>query len=787
MFTQPNALKINANALRLFNVFSILTTMFVFTSQAKAGYSVLGGAPVSQGRMIISEVDFEEIKKQDPTAKPSFALKETRVEADISGVLARVRVSQVFRNPFSNPMEAVYLFPLPENSAVDAYSFQIGERLIVGEVKAREEARQEYQRAKTEGRKAALLEQERANIFTQSVANIPANSEVVIHLEYVQSLEVDEDRYMFRFPMVVAPRYMPGTPVARPNLGRGWARDTDQVPDASRITTQTPPDGKRSGNDVFITVKIEGGMPIQQIVPVTHEVDVQSLSETCSLVTLKNQSIIADQDFVLEYRLAGEQSTLASLVHRESQEQDGYVMLALQPKWSIESSEIASREVHLVLDISGSMNGPAISQMRLFAEKVLDHLNSQDSFQVVAFNNRSVPFRPSAVHADEANIQAAKQFVRGLQPGGGTNLLSALEVALGGGHDEASRPRYLFLMTDALVGNDHSVLQYVQASKFQDARVFPVAFGASPNDYLIRRAAEIGRGFSMQVTNHDNATAIAEHFNELTSLPYMTDLQIDWGGLSVQDQVPARLPDLYAGKPLIVLGRYPRSGAGTVTLKGNVLGEAVQMELELELPDQEDGHDSLGTIWARQRIRQIWNRDVGKQTAAGKAEITQLGLTHQLVTQYTSFIAVEKELTDPPEEKLVSEVVSGEPPEEAQKVEPGKRNPLSKNADPNQKTSPKTSVSGSPASRSGSSASRPQAAQAPRQASAPGRTSSTAPPSGQRRAPAGGSVFSGSGSGSSGSGGGPIGPFTALFSLAGAGAAAMMKRRRAAEKLEKAS
>ncbi|MDB4331826.1 VIT domain-containing protein, partial [bacterium] len=206
MFTQPNALKINANALRLFNVFSILTTMFVFTSQAKAGYSVLGGAPVSQGRMIISEVDFEEIKKQDPTAKPSFALKETRVEADISGVLARVRVSQVFRNPFSNPMEAVYLFPLPENSAVDAYSFQIGERLIVGEVKARAEARQEYQRAKTEGRKAALLEQERANIFTQSVANIPANSEVVIHLEYVQSLEVDEDRYMFRFPMVVAPR-----------------------------------------------------------------------------------------------------------------------------------------------------------------------------------------------------------------------------------------------------------------------------------------------------------------------------------------------------------------------------------------------------------------------------------------------------------------------------------------------------------------------------------------------------------------------------------------------------
>jgi len=271
---------------------------------------------------LISDEDYQRVQipetKSSSKQGPLFQLRETRVEAEISGVLARVRVSQVFQNPFSDSLEALYVFPLPENSAVDAYSLQIGERLIVGEVKEREEARQVYQQARQEGRKAALLEQERANIFTQSVANIPANSEVVIHLEYVQPLEVDDDRYLYRFPMVVGSRYIPGTPVNRPNVGRGWARDTDLVPDASRITTPRLPEGMRNGSDVSITVTVDGAMPIQEITPVTHELDISRQSETKSVVSLKNQSVIPDQDFVFEYRLASEQTTLASMVHRAS-------------------------------------------------------------------------------------------------------------------------------------------------------------------------------------------------------------------------------------------------------------------------------------------------------------------------------------------------------------------------------------------------------------------------------------------------------------------------------------
>jgi Ca-activated chloride channel family protein len=783
--------------LSLIGCLSATLAMLFGSGPACAGYSVLGGAPVTQGQMLISDEDYQRVHipetKSSSKQGPLFQLRETRVEAEISGVLARVRVSQVFQNPFSDSLEALYVFPLPENSAVDAYSLQIGERLIVGEVKEREEARQVYQQARQEGRKAALLEQERANIFTQSVANIPANSEVVIHLEYVQPLEVDDDRYLYRFPMVVGSRYIPGTPVNRPNVGRGWARDTDLVPDASRITTPRLPEGMRNGSDVSITVTVDGAMPIQEITPVTHELDISRQSETKSVVSLKNQSVIPDQDFVFEYRLASEQTTLASMVHRASAQKGGYVMLALQPKWSVEQNEIAPREVNLVLDISGSMRGQPISQLRQFATEVLDALNPQDTFQIIAFSQSARAFRASAIPADAANVAAGKDFIRNLNPSGGTNLLSALQLALGKQQEEDAAARYLFLMTDALVGNDHGILGYLREQQFQDARVFPIAFGAAPNDYLIKRAAEIGRGFSMQITNQDNPVAIAKQFNALTNSPYMTDLQIDWGDLVVEDQVPERLPDLFSGKPLIVLGRYDQSGSSKVVLRGNVQGNAVELELDLELPELEPAHDSIGSVWARQRIRQIWNQNVGKETSQSRAEITALGLQHQLVTAYTSFIAVEKELEQPLDGKLVMETESDESSKETgvtasdsssvknQTVD-SKKQAAKKSvqqAVANQTQHDTTASTTKPAATPAAPASRSAAPVTPSTSSSSGSapsysapSSATQQPAQYRSAPSGGF-----GAGSGRSGGGPIGPFSALLSLAGAGAAAMLRRK----------
>jgi Ca-activated chloride channel family protein len=715
---------------------SLVVSMLAGSTVVKAGYAVLNGAPITQGQLRIADADLERLQVRAASPTDRFLLKETRVEAEISGVVARVRVSQVFQNPYAERLEALYVFPLPENAAVDAYSFQTGETVITGEIKRREEAHKAYEQARDEGRKAALLEQERANVFSQSVANIPPGEEITVHIEYVQPLDVDGDRYVFRFPMVVGPRYIPGSPVNRPNLGRGWVRDTNQVPDASRITPQHLAPGMRNGNDVFISVTLDAGMPIQETLAVTHELDVNQTSETSATISLKNQSTIADKDFVLEYRLAGADTVLASLAHRGESSPEGYLMLVLQPKWNVEPTEYSAREVVLVLDTSGSMDGFAISQLRIFAQHLLDNINPQDNFRVVAFSDRPWAFRRDAVPANPANIEAAKQFVRSLSSGGGTEMLSALELALEPQRGESNQPRYLILMTDALVGDDDSILGYLQKPRFADARVFPVAFGAAPNDYLISRAAELGRGFSTQVTSHDNPAEIAKRVNEKTSKPYMTDLEIDWGGLSVKDLIPANLPDMYAGQPLVIMGRYDKPGSGDVTLRGNVLGQAVQMDLELELPERDEQHDSIGTLWARQRIRQIWNRDLGKETREGREQITQLGLTHHLVTQYTSFVAVEKELTDKVDGQLRSETVPVMLPEGMTEA-------------------------AAPATRIAQSTASQQRPYMPNYQAPSGPTSSSP----RRRSGGGG-------------GGGAIDPATAICSLAAIAVAAMRRRRR---------
>jgi len=626
---------------------------------AQAEYAMIRGIPVTQGQMRIAGPDLDRLQQAKPDAGDQFVLKETRVEAEISGVLARVRVEQVFENPYPERLEAIYIFPLPEDAAVDRYWFQVGEKVIRGVVMKRADARQEYERARTEGRKAALLEEERPDIFTQSVANIPPKQSVTVHLEYVHPVGIDGNRYLFRFPMVVGPRYIPGQPVGRPNVGRGWLPDTDQVPDASRVTPEPLPEGMRNGNDVKISVKLDAGMPIRSVAGVTHELEVKKPSETTASIQLKNQKTIADKDFVVEYRLAGEDTVLASLAHRGDKE--GYFALVLQPKAKIESAELTPREVILLLDSSGSMNGPSISQLRVFAEHVLEKLNPQDTFRIVAFNNTRWVFRDQALPATAENVAAGKAFIRQLQAGGGTEMLPALQTALGRNEAEQARVRYLVLVTDALVGNDDAILGYL--GQFADVRVFPVAVGAAPNHYLISRAAEIGRGFALQVTNQDNPVEMAGRFNAKIAVPYMTDVQIAWGTLKVRDVVPEVLPDLYSGRPLVLLGRYDEPGKGEITLKGNIHGQEVKTALTLSLPEKMPEHDSLGPLWAGQRIRQIWNRNVGRETPQVRDEITQLGLAHQLVTRYTSFVAVETEAAELAKGNLRTEVVQPMMPE----------------------------------------------------------------------------------------------------------------------------
>lgn len=632
-------------------------------SFAYADYVTLAGTPVTQGQMRVAEEKMEVINQTSPGATDLFILKDTKVEVEISGAIARVRLHQTFKNPYKDHLEAVYVFPIPEDAAVDGYSFKVGEQVVKGVVKEKEKARKEYDKAKNEGRKAGLLEQERPNIFTQSLANIPPNEEVVVSIQYVHPVEINGANYLFTFPMVVAPRYIPGNPINRSNVGRGWANDTDQVEDASRITTQYVPPGMRAGGDVSISVKVNAGLPINKITGVTHELITKKVSESEAQISLKAKSVIPNKDFVFEYKVGGQQITISSLTHKVNN--DGYFTLIVQPKHTVERKEVLPREVVLVLDKSGSMGGQPINQMRVFAEHVLTTLNPQDSFRVIAFDNHANVFEQHALDARPNNIARGKQFVRSISAGGGTNMLGAMQEALTNSSGENGQKKHLYLVivTDALVGNDSKILGLLKQSKFSHIRVYPVAMGPAPNDYLIKRAAELGRGFSMRITNQDNAHEIAKQFGQKINFPILTDIKIDWDGLKVTDVLPNPLPDLYADRPLVLVGRYKTPGKGNVKISGNLRGKAVTTKLPFDLPNEEKNNDSLGPVWARAKIKYLINEDLGNPSFLNRREITKLGIEHQLVTKYTSFVAVEIGKPNKKPNNLITRVVRSIVPE----------------------------------------------------------------------------------------------------------------------------
>ncbi|MBN2418831.1 MAG: VWA domain-containing protein [Deltaproteobacteria bacterium] len=651
----------------------IFICLFVFAGIAGADYVTLGGKPVTQGQMLIAANSMDRLKSSSvqPVNTDRFILEKTNVDVEITGVIARVRVQQLFTNPFNDRLETTYVFPLPENAAVDAYSFKIGEKVIKGVVKEKEEARKEYEQARNDGRKAGLLEQERPDIFTQSLVNIPPGASVTANIEYVHTLKIDGAHYLFSFPMVVAPRYIPGNQVSRNNVGRGWANDTDQVPDASRITPVTVPPGMRTGNDVEITVKVDAGMPVTNITGVTHELDIVNSFETTAVVKLKNGPVIPNKDFILEYRVGGDSTMLAFMTHRSGSD-DGYFSMVIQPKHNVEIKEVSPREVILLLDTSGSMQGVPLNQLKLFSEQVLATLNPQDYFNICAFSSSLKKLAQDSIAATESNINMGSNFIYNLQSNGGTEMLPAIKEILRPDSRELNLHRYVIIVTDALVGNDKTILNYLSKPEYSHLRVYPVAMGPAPNNFLIERAAEIGRGFSMRVTNQDNAAEMAKRLTSKISYPIMTDLAIDWGNLKVKDILPSPLPDLYADRPLIIIGRYEKPGVSDVHLKGNILGQKMETEFKVDLPEEQKDHDSLPVLWARARVRHLINAEIGNVSSETRNAVKDIGLKYQIVTDYTSFIAVERDIPENISSKLITQDVLTAIPEGMEHLFDGK-------------------------------------------------------------------------------------------------------------------
>ena len=521
----------------------------------------------------------------------------------------------------------------------------VGDRVVKGTIKKREEARAIYEAAKRRGNVAGLLDQERPNIFTQSVANILPGEKISITISYVQTLTYEGGVYSVVFPMVVGPRYIPGQPIAvdpppQP-LGGGWAYDTDDVPDASHITPPVLKPGTRSGHDLSLSVKIDAGVPIQRVQSTTHKIVVDHSRNSQAEVHLKEEATIPNKDFILTYAVAGEDIHDAVLTHRKGA--DGFFTLMLQPPDRLQTDKVTPKELVFVLDTSGSMSGFPIEKAKETMRLAINGLNPRDTFNLITFAGDTHVLFPEPVQATPSNVQKAQTFLSSRRGGGGTEMMKAIRMALDPS-DSQEHLRIVCFMTDGYIGNDMAIVGEIQ--KHQNARVFAFGIGSSVNRFLLDKMAEHGRGEVEYVGLQDDGSAAARRFHERVQHPLLTDIVIDWDDLDVSEVYPKRLPDLFSAKPLMIKGRYTTPGKATIRLRGKVAGHSIVRKIAVELPGFEPEHDVLATLWARTKIADLMSHDYNRiQQGNPKPEIrkaiTQLGLDYRLMTQFTSFVAVE--------------------------------------------------------------------------------------------------------------------------------------------------
>lgn len=554
-------------------------------------------------------------------------LKHTGVHARISGFLSRVTVTQEFESPFPEAIEAVYTFPLPEHSAVDDMMMLVGGRTVRGVIKRREEARAIYDAARNRGQAAALLDQERPNIFTQSVANIRPGDKVKITISYVETLRYEGGSYEFVFPMVVGPRYIPAN-----------------LPDAGRITPPVTPPGTRAGHDISVEVAVDAGVAVANLQTPSHDTVVSRPNAHEALVRLKNRSEIPNRDFRLRYDVAGPKLQDALLAH--SGARGGFFTLILQPPERVLPQEITPKEIVFVLDTSGSMSGFPIEKAKEAMRLAIAGLHPDDTFNLITFAGETHVLFPAPVRATPENLHQAEQFLLSRRGGGGTEMMKAIRAALAPSESQ-SHVRVVCFMTDGYVGNDMEILGEIQ--RYPNARVFSFGIGDSVNRLLLDNMARYGRGEVEYVALNSDGSAAARRFHERVRTPLLTDISIDWGGLPVADVYPSRIPDLFAARPLIVHGRFTSAARGVIRLAGKQAGRPYRREIAVELPASEARHDVLAALWARTRVADLMSRDwMGMQRGAPPAElreaIVKLGLEFRLMTQFTSFVAVEERI-----------------------------------------------------------------------------------------------------------------------------------------------
>lgn len=554
-------------------------------------------------------------------------LKHTDVRADITGYVASVAVTQQYHNPFSSKIEAVYVFPLPHNAAVNEFLMTIGDRKIRGVIRERAEAERIYAQAKSQGYVASLLTQERPNIFTQSVANIEPGKQIDIHINYYHTLAYDDGAYEWHFPMVVGPRFNPPA---------GLLTSVSKSPAPVKNPTYLRPD-QRSGHDISLAVHLNAGVKVEELDVPTHRTTSHKEGNLAD-ITLASDDAIPNKDFVLRYRVAGDHLKSALLATRD--DRGSYFTLMLYPPASLNNLPRKPLELVYVLDCSGSMEGRPLAQAKAAIRTALTRMGPDDTFQIIKFSNDADLMSPTPLAASRQNIAKALRYLD--QPyggGGGTMMLEGITKSLDFPHDE-SRLRFVCFLTDGFIGNEAEILGQIHA-RLGSSRIFSFGVGSSVNRYLLDHMAKMGRGVVAYLDLKQDAEPVMNAFFDRISHPALTDLSIDWGGLHATDVFPADLPDLFVGRPVILTGRFTGNGVASVKIKGKVGNETEAIPLTLNLDTVAGTNPALRPIWARQKIADLADRSTWDTTTDFTTPIRALALEHNLMSPFTAFMAVD--------------------------------------------------------------------------------------------------------------------------------------------------
>lgn len=611
----------------------------------------------------LSDVGAGSLLLQSEQGYQPFVRSGANFQVQVNGLVSRVTLRQEFTNPGQDWVEAIYVLPLPDDSAVDHMRITIGERVIEGQIREKAEAKRIYTQAKAEGKRAGLLEQQRPNLFSTRVANIGPGETVAVELTFLHTLHYDQSGFSLRLPMTITPRYIPGEPLpeqlAQPL--QGWSFPTTEVPDAHLIT---PPQTHQAPVDQLsasLQLDVNTGFEVAQFNAPYHEIEVNRLSDQYHISTRETQ-IAMDRDFVLHWMpVASQIPTAAYFAEPVAGKQ--YGMLMLLPPTGAAPLQIPPRRLILVVDSSGSMAGQSMEQAKQALQMALLRLRPEDQFNVIDFDDSFQQLFPAPTQATPAALQRASAFVSALVADGGTEMAAPLRQAMraASGDEDSTMLTQIVFITDGSVGNEAALFDLIHQNIGRQ-RLYTVGIGSAPNAWFMRKAAEFGRGTYTYVGQTDAVQSTMAALFEKIEKPVLTRIEVQVEGAgkdSAAELYPNPIPDLFAGEPLLIKGRFDQPPTA-LEVKGLLQGQPWRTRVALASGQHAEG---IASLWARAKITSLQDDGVRQgNPEQHRQEILQLGLQHRLLTPYTSFVAVDQTPVRPADADLKTGLVANRMP-----------------------------------------------------------------------------------------------------------------------------